>query len=181
MKTHQEVAPVIAEYIKSRKNSSRGKGAHRVDLKHIEHLNFHGSAREGGNFTIEIDEPAERGGEGLGARPTSYFLLGAGSCLLTQWAKLAVIENLKIEDLRAIIRGHTETGIDGYFTDFVFDVFLTGTESEDRIKEVAHESERLCFIHNTLKRAAPCLTNVSYNGKVVYTSNVGPILNAVTR
>ncbi len=179
MKMNRELAPEITKYIEGRRSEpgkARGRGAHRIDLAHVEHLTFQGIAKEGGNFTVTIDEPANRGGHGRGPRPSSYFLLGIGSCLLTQWAKLAVIENLNIDGLNAIIRGHTEAGIDGYYTDFVFDITMSGGESEERIRQVAEESERLCFIHNTLKRAVPCTTNVSYNGKVVYTKTVGPTL-----
>jgi uncharacterized OsmC-like protein len=81
---------------------------------------------------------------------------------------------LNVDDLEAIVRGHTDRRIDGYFTDFVFDIRMKGSESEDRIKDVAQESERLCFVHNTLKRAVPITTNVMLNSKLVYSSTVGP-------
>jgi uncharacterized OsmC-like protein len=167
----------ISSYIESRKKTAdkaKMAGTIRIDLRHVEHLNFQGIAKEGGNFTVEIDEPPERDGHGKGPTPLNYFLIGAGSCLLMQWAKLAVIEDLDINNLEAIVRGHTDRRIDGYFTDFVFDITMTGNESEERIKQVAKESERLCFVHNTLKRAVPVITNVMLNDKVVYTSKLGP-------
>ncbi len=177
MKVNKSLRPGIASYIEDRKrNSDKEKmvGTIRVDLRHVEHLNFQGIAKEGGTFTVEIDEPPERGGYGKGPTPLNYFLIGAGSCLVTQWAKIAVIEGLDVDNLEATIRGHTDRRIDGYFTDFVFDIRMTGKESEERVKEVARESERLCFVHNTLKRAVPVITNVSLNDKVVYTSKLGP-------
>jgi uncharacterized OsmC-like protein len=178
VKVDKNHAAGIKSYLENRRNNtdkSKMTGAIRVDLKHVEHLNFQGIAKEGGNFTVEIDEPPERDGYGRGPTPLNYFLLGAGSCLLMQWAKLAAIEDLKIENLAGIARGHTDRRIDGYFTDFVFDIRMDGTESEERIREVARESERYCFVHNTLKRAVPVTTNVTLNGKLVYTSAMGPV------
>jgi uncharacterized OsmC-like protein len=167
----------IRNYIENRKvNSDKAKmaGTIRIDLKHVEHLNFQGFAKEGGNFTVEIDEPPERDGYGRGPTPLNYFLIGAGSCLLMQWAKLATIEDLDIDSLEAIVRGHTDRRIDGYFTDFVFDISMTGGEPPEKIKQVARESERLCFVHNTLKRAVPVTTHVKLNNQVIYTSELHP-------
>jgi hypothetical protein len=42
------------------------------------------------------------------------------------------------------------------------------------MKEASRESERLCFVHNTLKRAVPVITNINYNGKLIYSSTLGP-------
>ncbi|MDH2901358.1 MAG: OsmC family protein [archaeon] len=177
MKVDKSHKAGISSYIENRKKTAdkaKMAGTIRIDLRHVDHLNFQGIAKEGGNFTVEIDEPPERDGHGKGPTPLNYFLIGAGSCLLMQWAKLAVIEDLDINNLEAIVRGHTDRRIDGYFTDFVFDITMTGNESEERIKQVAKESERLCFVHNTLKRAVPVITNVMLNDKVVYTSKLGP-------
>jgi uncharacterized OsmC-like protein len=177
MKVDKTLAPEITSYIENRKTTTdRTKmlGAIRIDLKHVSHLNFQGNAKEGGDFTVEIDEPPSRGGYGKGPTPLNYFLIGAGSCLLMQWAKLAVIENLDIDNLEATVRGHTDRRIDGYFTDFVFDVRMDGKETEEKIKQVAKESERLCFVHNTLKRAVPCVTNIVMNGKLIYSDTIGP-------
>lgn len=177
VKVDKSHKPGLTAYIEGRKKTTdkaKMVGTIRVDLKHVEHLNLQGFAKEGGNFTVEIDEPPERDGYGKGPTPLNYFLIGAASCLMMQYAKIAVIEGLDVDSLEATARGHTDRRIDGYFTDFIFDVRMTGSESEERIKEVAKESERLCFVHNTLKRAVPVITNVMLNDKVVYTSNMGP-------
>ncbi len=177
VKVDKNHAPGLKAYLDNRRNNtdkSKMVGTIRVDLKHVEHLNFQAIAREGGNFTVEIDEPPERDGHGRGPTPLNYFLIGAGSCLLMQWAKIAVIEGLNIDNLAAIARGHTDRRIDGYFTDFVFDIKMDGKESEERIRQVAKESERFCFAHNTLKRAVPVTTNVTLNGKLVYASTSDP-------
>ncbi len=177
MKVDKSHKPGLVKYIEDRKtitDKAKMAGTIRIDLKHVNHLNFHGIAKEGGNFTVEIDEPPERDGHGKGPTPLNYFLIGAGSCLLMQYAKMAVIEDLAIDDLEAIARGHTDRRIDGYFTDFIFDIRMKGTESEEKVKQLAKESERLCFVHNTLKRAVPVITNVSLNDKIVYTSKLGP-------
>lgn len=170
MSSSEDSLQKITQHIELRRKASgtsATKGSHRIDLEHVENLRFRGIAKEGGNFSVEIDEPADGGGRGLGPRPSSYFLIGVGSCLLMQWAKIALAENMNIDGLRAIIRGHTISGIDGRFSDFVFDISVDGNESEENIKHLATESERFCFIGNTLKRAVPCTTNVKLNGKEI--------------
>ena len=177
MKVNKDLSPGLVEYISNRKkNTDRAKmaGTIRVDLKHVEHLHFHGIAKEGGNFTVDIDEPPERSGYGSGPTPLNYFLIGAGSCLTMQWAKIAAIEDLKVDNLSAIVRGHTDRRIDGYFTDFIFDLYMDGAETKERIIEVAKEGERLCFAHNTLKRAVPVTTNIFYNGERILSTTSGP-------
>lgn len=167
----------LASHIEERKKPASGDklvGTVRVDIKHVEHLNFHAFDTDEPNSAIEVDEPVKRDGHGRGHSPLSYFLVGAGSCLLTQWAKIAVIEGLEIDNLDAIVRGHTDRRIDGRFTDFVFDVRMTGNETAEKVRLAAKEAERLCFVHNTLKLATPVVTNVSLNDKVVYTSKLGP-------
>lgn len=177
MKKDLAAVPDIARHLDKRGDAAgteNMRGSHRIDLEHVEHLSFRGIAKEGGNFTVTIDEPVDAGGHGAGPRPTSYFLLGAGSCLLMQWAKLAMIKNLNLDNLRAIVRGHTNGAIDGYFTEFIFDISVDSLESEEKIKQVAQESERFCFVHNTLKRGVRCITNVSLNGRSIYSNTAGP-------
>ena len=97
-------------------------GTIRVDLRHVQHLNFQSIAKEGGTFTFETDESPERGCHGTGPTPLNYFLIGAGSCLAVQWAKLVAMDGLAIDQLEATVRGHTDTRIDGYYADFTFDI-----------------------------------------------------------
>jgi uncharacterized OsmC-like protein len=173
-KSHKDGVNAYIENRRKTTDKAKMAGTIRIDLRHVEHLNFQGIVKEGGNFVLEIDEPPQRDGYGKGPTPLNYFLIGAGSCLLMQWAKLALIEDLDIDNLEAIVLGHTDRRVDGYFTDFVFDINMTGNESPEKIKHVAKESERLCFVHNTLKRAVPVTTNVMLNSQVVYTSKLGP-------
>lgn len=178
MKINKDLVSGLKQFITNRRTAGldpTSRGAIRVDLKHSDHLHFEGFAKEGGNFTVQIDEPKERFGESKGPTPLNYFLIGGGSCLTMQWAKLAIVDDLKIDGIEAIIRGHTAgRGLDSYFTDFAFDVMLTGSEDEQKIKKVAVEAERLCYVHNTLKRAVPVASTVSLNGKIVYSSTFGP-------
>jgi|GEM_PF-382141 uncharacterized OsmC-like protein len=185
VKFDKKLSGEIEAYINSRRNPSAQKtsmvGTIRVDLKHKEHLNFQGFAKEGGSFTLEIDEPPERGGHGRGPTPLNYFLLGIGSCLLMQWAKLSILENLGIDALEATVRGHIDRRIDGSFNDIIVDIRIRGrSEEAEKIRRVAKDCERLCFVHNTLRRALPLTTNIELNGQAVYKSTVGPEIAGAT-
>lgn len=166
----------VRDYIEMRRSSKDAwlSAVVRVEMEHVEHFHFKGHSSEGGSFSIDIDEPPERGGYGRGPTPLNYFLLGSASCLLMQWAKLALLEGLKIDSLKASVRGYLDRRIEGSFKEIVFDITMTGSESPERMKEFAREAEKLCFVHNTLKNALTLTTNIKMGEETVYSSKTTP-------
>ncbi|OFX14588.1 MAG: hypothetical protein A2V59_05200 [Armatimonadetes bacterium RBG_19FT_COMBO_69_19] len=139
-------------------------GAVRVDVRHERHLHFTALAKGGGaEFVLSIDEPPERGGANEGAAPLQFFLAGAASCLLTQYAKLAIARHLDLTDLRAAIRGHIRHEVNGRFLDLVIEVSIAGTASAEAVKSLAQDAEQYCYVFNTLRAVVPWTTRVRYN------------------
>jgi uncharacterized OsmC-like protein len=151
--------------------NSRPVGTVRVDVVHSRQLRLSATCWEGEGlkFTMTADEPPSRGGDAAGPTPLSCFVMGAATCLLTQFAKLALLGELKIDSLSMTAKGHFDRKLEGTFTDITYDVKIAGTEDEARIEALSREAERQCFASNTLKRALRLVTNVEYNGKALLT------------
>lgn len=166
----------INDHMKMRR-SARDElpGTIKVKLEHLEHLHFRGTASEGRGLSLDIDESPERGGQGNGVTPLEAFLMGAGSCSLTQWAALIISEGLKVDTLNATVTGQIDRRVEGLFRSLTFDIMLTGSESVERIRGASGDAEGLCrtaeglcYVHNTLRRAVPIHTNVYMNGNLIY-------------
>ncbi|MCL4343551.1 MAG: OsmC family protein [Nitrososphaerota archaeon] len=172
--------PVLMERIRKHMQERNGageelKGIIRVNIEHIEHLHFRGTATEGRGLSIDIDESPERGGEGNGVTPLETFLMGAGSCLLTQFAALIITGALKVDTMKATVSGNIDRRVYGLFTGIEIEVWLTGSEDRKAIVDAAGTSgglcknaQGLCYVHNTLMRAVSITTRVYMNGELVY-------------
>lgn len=148
----------------------RMRGVVRTDLRLLENLTLEARCREGGKeYRFLVDEPASRGGLAKGPAPLNYFLGGTGACLLTQYAKLATIHDLRIDDMEVLVLGHIDRRLDGGFTDITYQVRLTGAESPEKVKWLAGEAERYCFVHNTLRRALKTSARLCLNGVLLDT------------
>jgi uncharacterized OsmC-like protein len=137
-------------------------GTHRIDIRLVEQLRLEASF---GDFRFTIDEPPERGGTNAGLPPLSYFLAGAASCLLTQYAKLAIAKNVPLTSLKSVARGHFDRRVGGAFKDIVYEIAIESPASADAISEIAREAESMCYAHNTLKNSVRMQTDLTLNGE----------------
>ena len=150
-------------------SGARPVGTVRVDVNHIRQLTLSSVCWEGAGlrFPLKVDEPPSRGGDAEGPAPLSYFVLGAASCLLTQFAKISMLEELKVDSLAITARAHFDHKIEGAFTDIIYDVTIVGREEGDSIIGLSQKAEKLCFASNTLKKVVKLTTNVTYNGEKI--------------
>ena len=81
---------------------------------------------------------------------------------------------LAIENVKGSVRAHVHYAVDGGMSDFVFDVHVDGTESPDTITTLALDAERHCYVHTTLKQAAPLTLRVFLNGTLTVEHTAGP-------
>jgi len=166
MPSKQELVRVIKEHVKKRNEASDEKflfGSERVDLRRVSHLKFEARKR---SFRFFVDEPAERGGTDKAPNPLAYFIAGAASCLLNQYATLAIARDVELEDLQLTARGHFDRRIGGAFEEVVYDLRLKSGASPESIVSLSKEAERMCYAHNTLKKAGvKMVTNLFLNGK----------------
>lgn len=163
MKIHPGLVSVVKKEDSKRRALKEVKiGTQRIDIALMEQLRFKASF---GRFSFTIDEPSERGGTDAGLPPLAYFVAGAASCLMTQYAKLAIARDIPLTSMRAIARGHFDRRMGGAFTDMIYEIAIESPAEEDTIKEIAREAESMCFVHSTLKNAVRMQTNLTLNGK----------------
>ena len=137
-------------------------GTQRIDIELVEQLRFQASF---GRFSFTIDEPPERGGTDQGLPPLAYFLAGAASCLMTQYAKLAIAKSVPLASMKAVARGHLDRRMGGAFTDMIYDITIESPATKDTISGIAREAESMCYAHNTLKKTVHMQTILTLNGK----------------
>ena len=165
MKTYPDLTTIVKGEDEERRTLAEAKiGTQRVDVELVEHLRFQASS---GRFSFTIDEPPERGGTDAGPPPLAYFVAGATSCLMTQYAKLAIAKDVQVKSMKAVTRGHFDRRVGGAFKDMIYEIAIEGTADEDAIKAIAREAESMCFVHNTLKNAVRMETHLTLNGKRV--------------
>jgi uncharacterized OsmC-like protein len=168
MKDQDDLVAVIKEHVRKREEANDDEfllGAERVDLRRIAHLQFEARKR---NFTFCIDEPPERGGTDKGPNPLAYFVSGAASCLMNQYASLAISRDVPLEDMELTARAHFDRRLGGAFEEIIYDLRLTSQASEKAIIDLSREAERMCYAHNTLKNAGvKMVTNLFLNGNQI--------------
>jgi uncharacterized OsmC-like protein len=166
MKGDSELTGIIREHVKKRHEADDEEflfGAERVDLKHVDHLTMEARKR---HFTFLVDEPEERGGTDKGPNPLAYFLAGAASCLMNQYATDAIYRDIKLDKFEITARGHFDRRLGGAFSDIVYDLRITSDASKDQILSLAKEAEEMCYAHNTLKKAGvKMVSNIFLNGQ----------------
>ncbi|MCJ7455158.1 OsmC family protein, partial [Candidatus Bathyarchaeota archaeon] len=84
-----------------------------------------------------------------GLPPLAYFVAGAASCLMTQYAKLAIAKSVPLTSMKAVARGHFDRRMGGAFTDMIYDITIESPATEDAIREIARKQSR-CATHTTL-------------------------------
>ena len=168
MPNKETLVTTIKEHIRKRNEASDSGflfGAERVDLRRVEHIRFEVRKRD---FTFLVDEPTDRGGTDQAPNPLAYFIAGAASCLLNQYATLAIARNIPISTMELAARGHFDRRIGGAFQDLIYDLKLQSSADSETFLSLAREAERMCYAHNTLKKAGVKMsTNLSLNGRQI--------------
>lgn len=171
MPSREELVRVIKEHVKKRNEANDEEflfGSERVDLRRVSHLKFEVRKR---GFRFLVDEPAERGGTDKAPNPLAYFIAGAASCLLNQYATLAIARDVQLDDVGLTARGHFDRRIGGAFEEIVYEVRLESKAKPESIIALSEEAERMCYAHNTLKRGGVKMTtNLYLNGKQLETA-----------
>jgi uncharacterized OsmC-like protein len=165
MKAYSDLTATVKEENSERRRLKNERiGTQRIDVQYVEQLRFEASF---GSFSFVVDEPRERGGTDGGLPPLAHFLAGAASCLMTQYAKLALEKNARIDSMKAVVRGHFDRRLEGAFTDIIYDIEIKSPNNSEEIGAIAREAESMCYAHNTLKKSVRMNTNLVLNGRRV--------------
>jgi len=164
----QHLSDTIKEHVRKRHEANDKEflfGSERVDLRRVDHLKVEARKR---HFTFLVDEPEERGGTDQGPNPLAYFIAGAASCLINQFLTDAIYRGVKLDDVEMAARGHFDRRMEGAFKEIIYDLRLTSPSSKESIVSLAREAERMCYAHQTLKKAGVKMTtNIFLNGEPI--------------
>lgn len=149
------------------------RGLDRVAIEVIEGLEYRArSPHEAG--VMRVGEPVERGGTGEGSSPLSLFLTGATSCLLNQFIRSSVADDLPVRFTGAASKGEFLRAAGGGFERITTEIRAEGELSEPNALALIQLAERLCYVHVTLRRAVRMTTILVLNGRECVRSETGP-------
>lgn len=84
---------------------------------------------------------------------------------------------MKVERFSMTALGRFDRRPGGSFREVVYDVTMTGEESESAVERLAKRAQLQCYAHNTLKKAGvKFTTNVTWNGKRLRVPSTGATL-----
>ena len=168
MATTDERQETIRKGIQGRASVSdpeRIRGVTRVDFGPIDSIAFTATSPREDAVEFRMDEPAERGGLGTGPGPLNYFLAGVGGCLYSQFAKVAIADDLDIRFTGMNARGDYRRDVGGGFEHITQEVHTEGSLSKGDLERLTERAEGFCYVHNTLNKAIKMTTVVYLNGQ----------------
>ena len=78
--------------------------------------------------------------------------------MMNQYLTDAIYRGVELDDVELIARGHFDRRIGGAFTEVIYDLKLTSPATKEAILRLSKEAERMCYAHNTLKKAGVKIT-----------------------
>jgi len=123
------------------------------------------ASRTGSDLVWSSDEPKDKGGQGIGPSPLSYFLSSLGFCQSVHYAEHVMEDHLTIDSLEMKIEGSASMQRPRRFTEVTYEVRIASPESEETIKRLARIAAEECYVTNTLKRGCNVMGLIILNGK----------------
>jgi uncharacterized OsmC-like protein len=149
------------------------RGLDRIEIEVIEGLEYR-ARNPAEPAEMRVGEPADRGGTGQGSSPLSHMLTGTASCLLNQFIRAAVADDLPVRFTGASVRGEFSRAAGGGFERISVEVRGEGALPEARARALLEQAERLCYIHVTLSQAIRMTTTLVLDGRECARSVTGP-------
>ncbi len=123
--------------------------------------------RAGTSLVWYSDEPKDRGGQGKGPSPLSYFLSSMGFCQLVHYAEHCMAEGIKLDSLEVKIDGKVSTQRPRKFTEVTYEVTIHSSEQDETVKKLARTAAEDCYVTGTLKKACRVTGIINHNGRTV--------------
>jgi uncharacterized OsmC-like protein len=123
---------------------------------------------------MRVGEPVDRGGLGVGSSPLSLVLAGATSCLMNQFIRSSVADDIPVRITGASAKGEFSRVVGGGFERITVELRGEGALSPDAARAYVEKAEQLCYIHVTLRRAVRMTTILILDGEERARSVTGP-------
>jgi uncharacterized OsmC-like protein len=173
--TAEQIDGIKAGVQKRRTTTDRAgfRGLDRVEISVLEGLEYEArNPHEAG--VMRIGEPVDRGGLGEGSSPLSLVITGAASCLMNQFIRASVAEDLPIRFLGASVKGEFSRVMGGGFERITAEFRAEGALSNEQAWALVQKAEQLCYIHVTLRQAVQMTTILTVDGIERARSVTGP-------
>lgn len=150
------------------------RGLDRIEISVLAGLSYEARSPVEADGLMRIGEPVERGGDGSGATPLAHFLTGSGACLLNQFVRVAIAEDLPLRFEGATVRGEFRREAGGGFQRIACEIRATGSIDAGAAEALMARAERLCYVHQTLVAAVEMTTILVIDGREVGRHVEGP-------
>ena len=173
--TAEQIEGIKAGVAKRRTTTDRAgfRGVDRVEITVLEGLEYEArNPHETG--VMRVGEPVDRGGLGEGSSPLSLVITGAASCLMNQFIRSAVADDLPVRFLGAAVKVEFSRVAGGGFEQITIEFRAEGTLTDEQVTGLVAAAEHLCYIHVTLRQAVRMTTILVVDGVERARSVTGP-------
>lgn len=125
------------------------------------------ASRPGSDLVWYSDQSKERGGQEKGPSPLTQFLSSMGFCQFIHYVEHAVVENATLDSLEMKIDGKVSEQRPRRFTEVNYEVRVTSTESDDKIRNIAKAAAEDCYVTNTLRGACKVSGIIIHNDRKI--------------
>lgn len=82
-----------------------------------------------------------------------------------QCVKLAIIHELDLDEVKMTTLGKFDRRLGGGFEEIIYELRIVGRASRREVEGMLRDAEKMCFAHNTLKKAVQVKLKAWYNGE----------------
>lgn len=130
--------------------------------------------------TFQIDEPVERGGEGLAPSPMAYFTAGAAACLTSHIIQSASYLEVPFDNLEVDAtvlwdnrRKFNIANMDQAALGIIFKIEMESNSPNKKLIEVLKHAEDGCYASDVVRNATPLRAHLTLNGEEAYVHKNG--------
>ncbi|HIA80551.1 MAG TPA: hypothetical protein EYO02_00275 [Rhodospirillales bacterium] len=152
-------------------------GAPKAKVRVIKERLFEAKAE---GHTFQIDEPVERGGNGLAPSPMAYFTAGAAACLtshITQSAGFLETHYTSLEVEATVLwdnrRKFSIADLAQASLGIIYNIHMESDEPEDKLIALLKHAEDGCYASDVVRNETPLRAHLIVNGDEMYVHKNG--------
>ena len=152
-------------------------GAPKAKVRVIKERLFEAKAE---GHTFQIDEPLERGGNGLAPSPMAYFTAGAAACLtshITQSAGFLETHYTALEVEATVLwdnrRKFSIADLAQASLGIIYNIHMESDEPEDKLVALLKHAEDGCYASDVVRNETPLRAHLIVNGDEMYVHKNG--------
>ena len=152
-------------------------GAPKAKVRVIKERLFEAKAE---GHTFQIDEPIERGGDGLAPSPMAYFTAGAAACLtshITQSAGFLETHYTSLEVEATVLwdnrRKFGIADLTQASLGIIYNIYIASDEPEEKLVALLKHAEDGCYASDVVRNETPLRAHLIVNGDEMYVHKNG--------